>query len=569
MSLLSLLDDQPSATKDALYFSRYIQALEQKVLNRSSYAPLVIGIFGAWGSGKTTLLEMIEHKLKQPETQGKWIVVRFSPWLYANEKSLLLPLLATLAAQQPAFEKLVKSILKVGPGLLKVLTGGILKGLGIVTETAATGLPLLTFLHSLHTEKEKAKDLQEQIADAVKTATQGDKKLVFLIDDLDRCHDQTQIVNLLEQIKLFLHLDNCLFLIAADRSQIIKAINHKFPNSGEAYLEKFVQLAFELPPHNSQYLVDILNLDETQKTAFRALSELMGNNPRKLKRLWNEAIFLLDVLKEEQQRVSGFSHQPRLELVLKWLLLKSCGNLDKNPYHYLKFEKVTESPDQTKQLQNEFIHVLQFKDSQRNWRSEEHRRLAVYLWHDRLKTCFETGDILSLYARVSGEHNSHSRLALEEACFDGSNQAIFSYNNFKDTNLSNGHFQGAEFTHCDFTRADLSHTDLTGVQFKHCIFEDTCFDQAIITGSSWENCKGLEHLDAEPILYREIVRLAIEKWKESDQPKWEQNVLEGFFKAYKTILDRHNSDQTLSETLESNLRAEGKDIRQAVLKRLS
>ena len=126
MSRLSLLDDQPAkAASDLLHFGRYLRALERTVLERDNKAPLVVGVFGPWGCGKSTLLGMLENEfLDGTDDRGykKWknsIVVKFSPWMYRNEKSLLLPLLATLAKELPAFEKLIKGIVKFGPEMIK------------------------------------------------------------------------------------------------------------------------------------------------------------------------------------------------------------------------------------------------------------------------------------------------------------------------------------------------------------------------------------------------------------------------------------------------------------------
>lgn len=570
MSRLTLLDDQP-ATTDNLHFGRYLNAIKRTVLEREETTPLVIGVFGPWGCGKSTLLEMLERKLQyQPDSgigvlennsreqsspYSNWVVVKFSPWMYRNEKSLLLPLLATLAKKQPAFEKLIQQIVKSGPGLIKKLTGTLI-------DASTTGLPLLTFLDSVRTDKENAKDLQEKIADAVKTVTGDNKRIVFLIDDLDRCHDSKQIVNLLEQIKLFLHLDRCLFFIAADRAQIVKAINVEFPGAGEAYLEKFVQLPFELPPHHSQHLVEVLGVDEEMRKSFRSLCEVLGNNPRKLKQLWNEAVLAMEVVKEEMDRVTGIIHKPDMDLMLKWLLLKNCGELRSNPYRYLDFEKSGKQHAQ----RDEFIKALDFKDEKNQWSSEEQRRLAVYLWNDLDAKCFEKPNILSLYAHACAENNVYARSLIEDGCFEGSEQAAFNRHDFKDADLSDGHFCEAVFTNCDFKRADFSHADLTGAKFTDCELTDARFDHAIVENTIWENCRGIEYLDTEPDSYELIADAAINTWQnlESSTRNWNSGTREALYKTYRAILDLHERNGTLTDAVRERLISKGTAIRNEV-----
>lgn len=556
MSRLKLLDDQPAcAASDRLHFGRYLKALERAVLERDNdAAPLVVGMFGPWGSGKSTLLAMLETELQkgeggggQPAWKDRMVVVKFSPWMYRNEKSLLLPLLATLAKELPAFEKLIKGMVRFGPELIKKMSA-----MGI--EAATTGLPLLTFLTSLNAKQPSTedqaivKDLQEKIADAVKTVTGDDKRLVFLIDDLDRCHDPAQIVNLLEQIKLFLHLDRCLFFIAADRGQIVRAINKQFPGSGEAYLEKFVQLPFELPPHQSHHLIELLGAEEGLRKSFRSLCEVLGNNPRKLKQFWNEAVLAMEVLKEEKMRVSGILHDPDMDLMLKWLLLKNCGELRANPYRYLDFESAGKQPAS----RDEFIAALGFKDAKGKWRSEHHRRLAVYLWNDLEAKRFGKPAILSLYAHACGEGNAYTRSLIEDGCFEGGGQARFKGRDFAGANLCDGHFHKAEFTNCDFRRADFCHADLSGAKFIGCELAGARFDQADLGGAVWENCPGLADLDTGPDSYEQIADAAIKSWREAGPAQrnaWGGEARESLYKAYKTILDLHEKNGTLTDDI--------------------
>lgn len=569
MSRLNLLDDQPAnAASDQLHFGRYLQALERTVLKRDNDSPLVVGIFGPWGCGKSTLLNMLEKKLQYtPDAEvgflenylrahrspwSPYVVVKFSPWMYRNEKSLLLPLLATLAKKSPAFKKLIKSIVKSGPGLIKRLTGTLI-------DASTIGLPLLTFLDSVQNKTEATKDLQEKIADAVRVVTSGEKRIVFLIDDLDRCHDEKQIVNLLEQIKLFLNLDRCLFFIAADRDQIVKAINKQFPNSGDAYLEKFVQLAFDLPPHQSQHLVEVLGVDDGIQKSFRSLCEVLGNNPRKLKQIWNEAVLAMEVLKEEKMRVSGNLHEPDMDLMLKWLLLKSCGELRTNPYRYLDFERVG------KQLasRDEFIKTLNSKDKKGKWRTDYQRRLAVYLWNDLDAKPFNKPNILTLYAHACGEDNVYARSMIENGSFEGGKQAIFSGQNFEDADLSDGHFQGAIFTNCDFKRADFCHADLTNAKFISCELASARFDNAELENTVWENCHGLADLDTEPHIYEQIANAAVALWQRTEPSKqnWDRDAKEALYKAYKTIIDLHEKKGTLNDALKKRLISTGQTAR--------
>jgi hypothetical protein len=553
MSAYPLLDDQPiGRDQDRLHFQRFVNALENHVLRRGSAAPFVVGIYGAWGSGKSSLLRMLAERLSTES--DCWQVVEFSPWLYRNEKSLLLPLLATLAKKPGPFRNLVQGILESGPDFIKMLSE-----LGF--QAATGGLPLLDFLTGLRkqqTDQEAAKDLQEKIAEAVKETTQGGKRLVFLIDDLDRCHEPAQIVGLLEQIKLFLHLDNCLFFICAHKEQIIKAIDSQFPGEGRQYLEKFVQLSLELPVHQSRHLAAILPVEDAAlRNQLVRITEVLDNNPRRLKQLWNRAVIALEVVKQEMARVQGFVHEPSLPLMLKWLLLRECRVSRDDPYRYLTLEKKEE-------LQPEdFYKALGLKTDEGQWQSAESQRLAVFLWHDRNRFRFKEPRVLSLYAQASGEDADRSRSAIETR--NAAGNAEFRNESFVAAELSDGRFSGATFIDCDFRRADFRHAVLNNVSFRRCAIDAACFDDATMEGTHWEWCNGLDDLATEPVIYETIADAAFhcrQSPVEPASPEWEEAQ---FYKAYRTIIDAHEWRGSLTEDIRKRLTDKGLAVRNKIL----
>ncbi|MCL2466503.1 MAG: KAP family NTPase [Micrococcales bacterium] len=110
------------------------------------------------------------------------------------------------------------------------------------------------------------KDIVEQLISASEREGQGPDRppLVVFIDDVDRCPGSV-IVDLLEQIRLFLALARCVFVIAVDETVVARAVIDKSPEFtawrsdepdpaeeakaeyAERYLEKIVQFPFTLP----------------------------------------------------------------------------------------------------------------------------------------------------------------------------------------------------------------------------------------------------------------------------------------------------------------------------------
>jgi Cdc6-like AAA superfamily ATPase len=138
------------------------------------------------------------------------------------------------------------------------------------------------------------------------------RPVVVIIDDLDRCMPE-KAVQVLEAVKLFLDVENCVFLLAVDREVVERAISVKYKDLlefaqksgdrsrslstflGENYFEKVVQLPFALPPISKENVEQlILNLcsDEDAKSYAELFAIGLPRNPRKVKRVLQIYLFL-------------------------------------------------------------------------------------------------------------------------------------------------------------------------------------------------------------------------------------------------------------------------------------
>jgi Cdc6-like AAA superfamily ATPase len=156
----------------------------------------------------------------------------------------------------------------------------------------------------------------------------GGKPLVVIIDDLDRCLPE-KAVQVLEAIKLFLDVKNCVFLLAVDREVVERAIavkykeliatTEKFNGSssslstflGENYFEKIIQLPFSLPPiarTDIENLITWLCPNDSAEEYSKIFAIGLPKNPRKVKRTLQIFLFLRDLaidrIKKEEIRTS-------------------------------------------------------------------------------------------------------------------------------------------------------------------------------------------------------------------------------------------------------------------------
>ena len=72
----------------------FAQRIAETVAARPDPSSIVVGIYGAWGEGKTSVLNFIECELL---SQDSVVCVRFNPWRFKDETTLLLSYFGTLA----------------------------------------------------------------------------------------------------------------------------------------------------------------------------------------------------------------------------------------------------------------------------------------------------------------------------------------------------------------------------------------------------------------------------------------------------------------------------------------
>lgn len=267
---------------DLLDYSHLVDAVTTIVAN-DRLVPSTIGVFGDWGSGKSSLLQMIKREVESGEDV---LCLSFNGWIfegYEDAKSALMGTILdeisdkrTLAGKgKELAKKLLKrvDILKTvgfaskhalgfavgGPAGLGITAG--MDAIGWLKQIAEKGSEadlekIKTFLHEAPADSAEIRrtviEFRKDFADLLKETKI--RRLVVIIDDLDRCNPDT-IIATLEAIKLFLFVPQTVFLIGADERLVKYAVRRRFPELpgdyaevGRDYLEKLVQFPVRVPP---------------------------------------------------------------------------------------------------------------------------------------------------------------------------------------------------------------------------------------------------------------------------------------------------------------------------------
>jgi hypothetical protein len=128
------------------------------------------------------------------------------------------------------------------------------------------------------------------------------KKVVFLVDDLDRIPPD-QAVEVLESLKNLFDVPNCVFVLAIDYDVVVKGLESKFGKKTEenerefrSFFDKIIQVPFSMPTGTydmGSLLADKLNSlsinipEELNESYSTVVKYTIGFNPRSLKRYIN------------------------------------------------------------------------------------------------------------------------------------------------------------------------------------------------------------------------------------------------------------------------------------------
>jgi predicted KAP-like P-loop ATPase len=257
---------------DRLGYSPFAKHLAESIYKMSPPEGLVVAIYGPWGSGKTTLLNFVVHYLQQKPRNEQPIIVYFNPWWFSGHEDLTRrffdQLIATLRSRlKSAGQNLIKSIAKFSEFVSEIP----LPSEFVATMPYAATAPVAAKV-AAKALAPKHKDVPELKAKIAETLKKRKERILVIIDDIDRLTAE-EIRQLFRVIKAVADFPNIVYLLAFDKEVAIKALAETQGISGEDYLEKIVQVPFELPLPDKTLLRQLL---------FEKLDMILTDSPEEL-----------------------------------------------------------------------------------------------------------------------------------------------------------------------------------------------------------------------------------------------------------------------------------------------
>ncbi|PLX27653.1 hypothetical protein C0583_00230 [Candidatus Parcubacteria bacterium] len=330
---------------------------------------MIFAISGKWGEGKTRLLNLIEKPLNE---QG-FKVIWFNPWKYSQQditlkraflskikkrldKSVDLSDLyydrtkTTINLKNIDWKFIFYSVVFVVLLLSLLLVCLIWIGMPMLNYTDVISsffgnkvfnslvyallftifVPILMQI-IVQNRSSASISTAEEFEDIFNKLIKGEEKIVFFIDDLDRCSSKT-LKLILDSIKTFFLHDECSYIITGDHTVIEKyAANElqldedlspqKKTQEGRRFLKKLFDIYWRMPlPTPAQFNVFIdeelktagIDWSDAQKNNFKIFltdDNLFERNPRHVKRFITKVRFAIEGAKLMLKEIDQINNQ--------------------------------------------------------------------------------------------------------------------------------------------------------------------------------------------------------------------------------------------------------------------
>ncbi len=257
--------DRPivNSTQDKLNRTTFAKYLARCMLDHHEPDSLVIGLYGGWGAGKTSVinltLEELHFAASNLEDDEKPIILNFSVWSYSGEHDLIYSFFRRLSSAIRGAEAI-----KNREHIIHLLELYV----SFFTQKPVPGAlrPKPNFWQKItgrHHDKEEVygwesgRDLTLVKAELNELLRDQKHKLIIIIDNISRLYPR-EIRQLFQIVKSMGDYANTVYLLAMDKPQVMRALDSiDVKHSGEEFVEKIVQLPFEIPPISQQDLEKI------------------------------------------------------------------------------------------------------------------------------------------------------------------------------------------------------------------------------------------------------------------------------------------------------------------------
>ena len=240
------------AADDKLNRKSFADNLAQVLLQYSFPSSFTIGLYGEWGSGKTSLLNMVLETVESTDDHA--VILRFNPWLCADTSQLIRQFFKQMATaiklKKPASAhvwELIDQYADIWDA------ASLIPGAGVIFAAAGKTLTKKAKKHI----DQRAGDLQGRKNQIIEKMAEEKLKIIVSIDDIDRLSED-EIIAVFQLVKALADFPNTIYLLAFDYDVVVRALGKVQHGDGREYLEKIIQVPFEMPTPSMANIHDAL-----------------------------------------------------------------------------------------------------------------------------------------------------------------------------------------------------------------------------------------------------------------------------------------------------------------------
>lgn len=295
-----------SLSEDFLNRTDFSQHLAQSIISWSGKESLVISICGEWGYGKSSVINLMKEWF---EINNKGITIfEFNPWIFSGggdlSKYFFEELAKELSKNKTEKDKEIARNLRLYSKLLDLVpeksTYSLIKNLFLILSLVGIGASRLVEMFNFQAETISSikniaffvsiisilitfsKDILTKLADYFdgkwkfeeksvlslkkdlqKTLKERDKKLLVIIDDIDRL-SQSEMRQIFKLVKINTDFPNTIYVLSFDEKVVACNLEEQSGVSGRDYLNKIVQISFNVP-HVKQHKINEFLLKEIDR----------------------------------------------------------------------------------------------------------------------------------------------------------------------------------------------------------------------------------------------------------------------------------------------------------------
>ena len=251
-----------------------ISSLDEDKLNRRNFAEslanaiksyknpncLTISLMGKWGSGKTSIINMVTNYWNN-ESESENIIIHFDPWYFSNKDNLLFQFFDILSNYiNKEFTDTVNTdnLKKLGKSLINMTSFNLNFGVGSINIDPEIN-------NSLNDE-ETLLDLKNKISKDFENFKNSKKKVIIIIDNIDRLSDK-EVQQILMLVKSLADFPHVIYILSFDKDAVLGSLKNLNIYSPELFLEKIIQIPIVVPEIRKFQLNNLIesNLEDFYK----------------------------------------------------------------------------------------------------------------------------------------------------------------------------------------------------------------------------------------------------------------------------------------------------------------